>query len=905
MNSAVSPHIKHEDLQLKTEEPLTPKLTVQYKNLLSEVNENKQSSNSHIKVARFLLRLKKFKKAISSLKVAKSLNPSETKVYLMLGWALQQSCQHTQAYLCYKQLLTRYKNSVAGNFQTASVLIQQNKPQEAISFLKKTIELHPQSRRSLAILASIAKKNNDLNRALSYIDSLIEKSPNDPDLHFQTGQIHYLAGRPSRAVTPLKNAIKIKAGHEEASKLLSKILIEEGVPTEALKIVNTILKKDGTNHEFKLLEGQAYNNIDDKDKAIACFITASKQQPSDFRSHLALGQIYQKHSELAPAEHEFIEALKLGPEQAQVYQSLSKLYLQSGQQKKAEKILIEMSEIFLLSPEPWKLLGELKLSQDNSVDSIKAFTKAIEKAPDDAALYCSRAKGSILNGAYDDAIEDFNKARNINPEIEAAKREQDLIANHKNFMQASEAFTEAEIARENGNIDLCRKHYERALKLAPDNKKWLKTFGQLSIYCGKFNDAIFSFEKLAAISGTKDPASLYQLGNFYFELNNYEKAFISYEKSATLNPLFMPARFKLIETLGHRFINNDLSPDRFPKILAAYESELTNPSRQSIAHLELAWLYLHAGSQILPFAQWTQTAACNFEAIGTEESKELTRFKYIGLLNLQNREQNYDAALETLWKLTNIEPENSNYAIALLEFLKFLKYNSRGLRMSETLLKRFPQNGLIMAMNLEFFVLNAIGQANGQNLCRKRLNEIQRLLLKTTEKGEDYLLLGLAYIILEPEDQKFASGKKAVTALNKAKTLLQNNPWPLWALVREQLKRKPAPQNDSKDEIPKEVTAICKQGLRQFPDFVPFIELLGKQMIKSKDPVTCDQGKILLERAILIDSDSPGSIFALANHYKICGNATTVRHYYERILNCTRGRFYGAKVQKQLIRFTG
>ena len=874
---------------------LKPAPSAIYKELLEKLKKNRQSVEAHVEVARFLLRMKKADKAISSLKVAKSLQPGKLTVYLLLGWALQQIEKLVEARLCYKQLLNKDHNSISGNFQMAMVLIKLNKPLEATDYLKKTIELHRGARKSLAVLASIANEQGDLNKALSYTDSLLEKNPDCPGVLLQAGKIQYSAGRPSRAISPLKRALTLNPSLTDASFLLAKIYIEEGLPSEAFNVISPVLSKDSSNFDFKLLEGKAHEGNEDKNRAIASFISASKLKPADCRPHLHLGTLYLKHSDLELAERELIEALKLGPEQALIYRTLSMLYQKSGQIKKAENILIEMSEMFIHSPEPWRLIGELRLATDDSEGSVVAFSQAIEKSPADAHLFCARAQAHVLNGAYDEAIEDFDRARELDPDVEAAKRENDLISNHKNFIKAREAWQKAEEARTDGNLDSSRKHYERALELAPDNEKWLRTYGQLSVYCGKFTDAVEAIKRLVAVTSSAKSGALFQLGNLYFGLNNFDAAFKCYEKSATLNPLFIPARLRLIETIGQRLVSGSLSPDRFPRILAAYNSELANPSRESVAHLELGWLYLHGGTQILPTEEWSHGATLNFEAAGEASSAELIRFKYLGVLNLQRRLEQHDAALETLMKLTNLQPSNTNYAIALLEHLKFLKYYSRGLRTSEQLLQRFPGNGLIMAMNLEFFALTAMTQKSGPNICAKRLNEIQRLLLKNQENGNDYLLLGLALVILKSSDQKFETSKKAVTALNKAFSLLENNPWPLWAMVREKMQTNILSKGNTSEELSDEIRGICEQGLRTFPDFVPFIELLGRQMVKSKDPVESDKGRIMLERAVLIDQDSPAALYSLANHYLNHKDHTTVRHLLSEFSVAPEAHFLGQK----------
>ena len=855
----------------------------------------------HLDVARFLVRVEHYHRALSSLRLAKALQPRRKETYLLLGWVYQKVGNVPQAVIAYQQLLRFDSASVAGHFRLGELFIEQEKYAEATRHLKRVVELVPTTRRALRLLATIAEKTGDSNRALSHLEHLAALDGKNASLYIDIGRIHRGAGRPDRAIIALRRALELNEESINGRVELASLLLEEGAPDEALTIVQKGLEAEPQHVELRLLEGWARQRMGGYEGALTAFVTASRSAPDDFRPHLALGKVYTLKGDFDLAEDELKRALGLTSRDKDVYRALSSLYLKSGHSEKAEHILMEMTEVFHQSPEAWRLLGELRESIKKLDEAIDAFTKAIELAPADASLFCARARVHVKRGAYDEAVAGFQRARELDPDCEEARAETELIRGHKNYREALNALEHAENMREKGDFDGARKHYEKILSLVPNNARWLDEHARLSIVCGDNKGAIESLERLLTLEHDLGQTAL-RLGNLYSALNHFEEAWRHYEKCVVAEPFNIPARVKIIRTLGHRAISRQLSPDKFPRIEAAYRASLNEPAKLSLAHLELGYLYLSFGSQIFPAAEWQEKARMHFAAVSENCSEDTLRYRFLGEFDLARRLGHDDTAIALLVRLCELLPNSEEYAISLLEYLKVVNSSARGFRLAEQFAHRFANNGLIKALDFEFFVQLASSRDNPRALCRKRIQELQRAVATNPEDGQSFLSLGLAMQILSPAGERFESGRKVTVALNKARSLLPDNPWPLWALLREQLRSLDGAQRRMDDGVTGQASTICRNGLRLFPNFAPFLEHLGRTLLVSTDPVDVDRGRTMLERAVIADEECSGALFTLGRHYENLGDTVAARQYYTKVLESPRGTFYVKKVLDRLSR---
>jgi tetratricopeptide (TPR) repeat protein len=123
----------------------------------------------------------------------------------------------------------------------------------------------------------------------------------------------------------------------------------------------------------------------------------------------------------------------------------------------------------------------------------------------------------------------------------------DILMARKQYREAIDAYTESKqttpaLVNKIGiayhqmlEIDLARKHYERAIKLDPKYSEAINNLGTVHYAKKSFRRAIGQYNKALKLS--PNSASIYSnLGTAYFARKNYKKAAEAYEQALALDP---------------------------------------------------------------------------------------------------------------------------------------------------------------------------------------------------------------------------------------------------------------------------------------------------------------------------------------------------------------------------------
>lgn len=132
---------------------------------------------------------------------------------------------------------------------------------------EQILKRYPQSRKDIAALyaqAILAYRRNSLDTAISLLDDLLQKLPNDPYFHELKGQILFDHGRISESVTSFKKARSLKPNSPLIALLLAQAYLESKNPAdwqEALKILLPLSQKKHENVFIYRLLATAYGRL--------------------------------------------------------------------------------------------------------------------------------------------------------------------------------------------------------------------------------------------------------------------------------------------------------------------------------------------------------------------------------------------------------------------------------------------------------------------------------------------------------------------------------------------------------------------------------------------------------------------------------------------------------------------
>lgn len=99
---------------------------------------------------------------------------------------------------------------------------------EAITFLKRALELHPKVDRVHLELAKVYENAQSLDKSIQVTRRGIEECPMSDKLHFQLGRVQEKRGQTELALLALQRALELNAENPEARELLAALLGPKG-----------------------------------------------------------------------------------------------------------------------------------------------------------------------------------------------------------------------------------------------------------------------------------------------------------------------------------------------------------------------------------------------------------------------------------------------------------------------------------------------------------------------------------------------------------------------------------------------------------------------------------------------------------------------------------------------------
>ena len=189
-------------------------------------------------------------------------------------------------------------------------------------------------------------------------------------------------------------------------------------------------------------------------------------------------------------------------------------------------------------------------------DAIQDYNKAIDLNPNNASYYYNRGTTFANLEKFEDAIQDYNKAIDLNPNDESVYYNRGVAFIYLNeYEKAIENLSKAIDLNPNkdstyynrgiaftnlSDSEKAIKDFNKAIDLNSNNASYYNNRGTLYINQGNYDEAVKDFSKAIDLN----PIFTFgysNLGNLYNNLNKYEKAIKNLSKAIDLDPNFSDA----------------------------------------------------------------------------------------------------------------------------------------------------------------------------------------------------------------------------------------------------------------------------------------------------------------------------------------------------------------------------
>ena len=283
--------------------------------------------------------------------------------------------------------------------------------------------------------------------------------------------------------------------------------------------------------------------------------------------------------------------------------------------------------------------GEFRVSKLKDTLALEDFNKALQLNPDYAGLYFNRAFVYTRLKQKDLAYTDLNKA----------------IEKDASYMVAY--LNRGLLHEDNNNIDAAIKDFTKVIELAPND--YFGYYNRATLYNrkGNYTEAISDLNHIVAINQFLDETH-YLRGKTHVLLDDVNNAFKDFSKTLEINPSFARAHTQR----GHLWFHKM----KFKEAILDYNEAVALDDKQMDAFINLGVIYMNNNA--------FEKAAFNFEKAKQLNPNNHLIYYNIGLLNqLTNKHKEAIIALD---KALQLNPRYTPAQQAKLENLAVLKNKS-------------------------------------------------------------------------------------------------------------------------------------------------------------------------------------------------------------------------------------
>jgi tetratricopeptide (TPR) repeat protein len=443
------------------------------------------------------------------------------------------------------EYIKKYPDNSDLTLWLANLYVSHDDTEKAIAILQKVIDKDEDNKQSLNAKTSIArisfiKGNKEL--AESIVNAVLKKSPSNRDALFIRANFEVERGLYENAVIDLRSIIRDNAKSQDALKLLSEVLLQQGYVDLAIETLNQLVDLDPVNPENRTRLAQLYGINNDTKRSmdqLKIVTTANPDYPIGWES-VARISIAAKDFEAAKSAIEKLRALK-GQEatatylEAQIAEANNKhdeaitlykkvidadpktpiaeraLFALLASHRKPddiEKLTIYLASLKTDSPYVYTLLGEGYMQLGKKDLAVAALDTAISNHPISHDPYLDKAKIALSNQKVDEAIEILKQATvEVPSDLRASLLHASILSNEKKYKEAIEI-------------------YENVLRLKPQFA--VAANNMAAIISDQFYKDSEMLEKakiaIDRFTGTKDPLMLDTIGWLYYRLDKIEQS---------------------------------------------------------------------------------------------------------------------------------------------------------------------------------------------------------------------------------------------------------------------------------------------------------------------------------------------------------------------------------------------
>jgi len=449
----------------------------------------------------------------------------------------------------FRHCLAIDSTSAAAMFEVASYNIQMNKPEMAVSMMKKAVSSAPHNDEYRSTLAMLMFNLGMFGEAADEYEVLVAAHPEKQEFNYYLAESYTQKGEIGKAIDTYDKLENVMGMHEAISMEKFSLYMGLSQPDMAVKELERLSEKFSNEARYMIMLGDIALQANNTSRALAYFAKAHETDPQSPHYTVSMANYYEHIGENDSAKMQINDALSNPRLDVDTKVNIITRYIM--QQQRARQSLEGANEL---------------------------FRTLIEHHPDDIRLRLSYGELLASQGMIDEARRSFTLATEIDPGNEDA---------WSFLMRLSFSGMSAE-----ETLNVCK----RAAEAFPTSLEFLFYLGMAYHQAGMYENAVTEYRNMIEIGLDDNPAvasDVYtQLGDLLFQMGMPERSFQYYEDALRLNDKNIAA------------LNN------YAYYLALMKTDLTKAERMSAQTLKMepdnatyidtyAWIFFAQGNYTL------------------------------------------------------------------------------------------------------------------------------------------------------------------------------------------------------------------------------------------------------------------------------------------------------------------
>jgi tetratricopeptide (TPR) repeat protein len=330
--------------------------------------------------------LQDYARVAEKVKPVHAANPSELSLAFPLGVALFKLRRFPEAVPLLEQVSeAKVPEHLIVNYYLGTFYLFEQRGDAAIAKLQRYLEIRPEK----------AAGNDYQIHELMGRGHLLRRDPASARAAFQKAQ----AGRPESVTTQMGLAavLEMEGKTQEAQTLVQRLVGAFPQAPEPKERLGRLLLAGG---DVAGAETQA---------------VALVKLGSTANAHLLLGDVRLAQKKAVEAEAEYRQVLKLAPNLVAAQVSVGRALQAQGRNEEAIRYLEGAAEAGVNNLELWASLGSVNRRANRFQRAVEVHRRVIELAPKQALGYVLLGADHFATGQWDQAIEDYANALNVEP----------------------------------------------------------------------------------------------------------------------------------------------------------------------------------------------------------------------------------------------------------------------------------------------------------------------------------------------------------------------------------------------------------------------------------------------------------------------------------------------------------